>query len=121
MLEDPATPATVDSVMALDAALRDAGWRRVGPVDLEQVLGLDTGGWVDVPPMRYDRSEDGRSWQLVVEEARGTSIGYRLGRGGEAVLIEGSGGEVSLDTLVARTSPTGHGVVAAVSLEYYRD
>lgn len=88
--EDPATPASVDSVLTLDAALRAAGWRRLSPADLEQDLGPDTGGWVDVPPLRYDRSEAGRSWQLVVDEARGTSIGYQLGRGSEVGWARGA-------------------------------
>ena len=58
----------------------------------------------------------------MLDEARGTSIGYQLGRGGEVRLSQGSGGsEVSLESLVARTSPTGHGVAVAVSVEYYRD
>ena len=120
VLEDPVTPASVDSVVALDAALRAAGWRRVSPTDLEQDLGPDTGGWVDVPPLRYDRTVDGRSWGLVVDEARGTSIGYQLGRGGDVRLSQGEG-EVSLESLVAQTSPTGYGLAAAVSVEYYRD
>lgn len=120
VLSGPATPATKKTVRSLDLALTESGWRRSSPADLESHLAQTTGVWVDVPTMRYHRSVDGRSWELVVGEARGHALFYELGQGSGVRLLD-DGRPVDLEQLVARTPPQGYGLVVAVSVEYYRD
>ena len=117
VLAGAATPATAETVRALDRGLTAAGWRRVGPAGVE--ADLPGAGWVDVPPLRYVRSEE-KSWQLVVDQARGSSIGYELDRG-SGVELEDDGRGVALEELIAQTPPQGYGVVVMVSLEYFRN
>jgi hypothetical protein len=97
--------------LRVDAALRQAGWRRTS---------FAGAGTADLP-LRYTRVVEGQAWQLVVDEADLSTMSFEIRMRDLDGLRDDSGRRLSLEDLVARTPRHGDAVVLQLSVEYFRD
>lgn len=119
----PSVAEDATTTRAVDAALREAGWQRSSPLDLEQALARvePDDPSPDLPPLRYSRRDGGRSWQITVDEADLSSMTYELIHFGRNDLRDASGRPVTVEQLVGEMPRDGYAVVVGVSVEYFRD
>ena len=110
----PAAPDVPGAEVAVDEALRSAGWISAGPGgDLRRYTG-------DLPPRRYYRSDDGVRWRLLVDEADLSAMTVELSST-DSGLRDASGRPTTVEDIIGRAPREGYSVVVALTAEYFRE